>query len=153
MTQRITFQDAPQELLSGLFMTGKFLKKSGLDPKLLALLDYRVSQINGCAYCLDMHFKDAVHLGETEQRLYSVSAWRDTPYYTDKERAALEFAEAVTNANTQDVEDDLFEKMLSFFSKAEIAALTLAITNINAWNRLNKTFKTIPGGYKVGMFD
>ncbi|HTI89299.1 MAG TPA: carboxymuconolactone decarboxylase family protein, partial [Puia sp.] len=107
-----------------------------------------VSTINGCAYCLDMHFKDAVARGESEQRLYSVAAWRDCPYYSDKERAALAYAEAVTAGN---VEDEVFDALTEFFSKKEIADLTLAVATINTWNRLNRAFRTVPGGYKVGQ--
>jgi len=152
MNQRISFADAPKGMIDGLMKMAGYLKKSGLDPKLLALLDTRVSQINGCSYCLDMHYKDAIHLGETEQRLYSLPAWRETPYYTEKERAVLAFAEAVTLLPNSDVSDEVYDELAKFYSKAEIADLTLAIGMINTWNRVNKTFRTIPGGYQVGMF-
>ena len=152
MNQRIAFADAPKGMIDGLMKMAGYLKKSGLDPKLLALLDTRVSQINGCSYCLDMHYKDAIHLGETEQRLYSLPAWRETPYYTEKERAVLAFAEAVTLLPNSDVSDEVYDELAKFYSKAEIADLTLAIGMINTWNRVNKTFRTIPGGYQVGMF-
>lgn len=131
-----------------LLKPGAYIRKSGLDPKLIALLDFRVSTINGCAYCLDMHFKDALAMGDSEQRLYSLAAWRECPYYSDKERAALAYAEAVT---ANHVDDFVFEELKPFFSKQEIADLTLAIATINTWNRLNRAFRTVPGGYRVGQ--
>ncbi|KAA2245376.1 carboxymuconolactone decarboxylase family protein [Chitinophaga agrisoli] len=151
-TQRITLADAPKGITDGLFQSEHYLKDSGLDPKLSNLLCYRVSQINGCAYCLDMHFKEAIHTGETEQRLYSVSAWRECPYYSEKERAALAYAEAVTNVNLGPVTDSIFDPLTKFFSKGEIADLTLAIVQINTWNRLNIAFASMPGEYQVGQF-
>ncbi|GAA0533927.1 carboxymuconolactone decarboxylase family protein [Chitinophaga japonensis] len=150
MTQRIALQDANKGLLDGMMKTEFYLKKSGLDLKLQELVKYRVSQINHCAYCLDMHHKEAVHLGETEQRLYSLVAWRETPYYTDKERAVLALAEAVTHISQDGVSDEVYNNVAAFFTKAEIADLVVAIAQINAWNRLNVTFCTIPGGYEVG---
>src|SRR5882757_8581175 len=114
MKPRISFKDASNGFIDGLMKTGSYLKKSGLDQKLLTLVDYRVSQINGCAFCLDMHHKDAIHLGETELRLHSLAAWKECPYYTEQERAVLAYAEAVT---TGSVEDEVFE------------ALTLSIPN------------------------
>jgi AhpD family alkylhydroperoxidase len=153
MKARIELADATKGILDGLFKTEMYLHKSGLDLKLLELIKYRVSQINGCAYCLDMHHKEAIALGETEQRLYSVSAWRECPYYTDKERAVLAYAEAVTNLHQHCITDELFENLSQHFSKAEIADLTLAVANINSWNRLNISFRTVPGGYKVGQFN
>jgi AhpD family alkylhydroperoxidase len=150
MNARISFEDASKGFLDGLMKTGFYLKKSGLDQKLLALVDYRVSQINGCAFCLDMHHKDAIHLGETELRLHSLAAWKECPYYTEQERAVLAYAEAVT-AGT--MEDGVFEALTPFFSKPQIADLTLAIANINSWNRLNKAFRTTPGNYQVGQYD
>jgi AhpD family alkylhydroperoxidase len=153
MKARIEFADATKGILDGMFKTEMYLHKSGLDLKLLELIKYRVSQINGCAYCLDMHHKEAIALGETEQRLHSVSAWRECPYYTDKERAVLAYAEAVTNLHQHGLTDELFENLSQHFSKAEIADLTLAVANINSWNRLNISFRTVPGGYKVGQFN
>jgi len=150
MNARISFEDTSKGFTDGLMKTGGYLKKSGLDQKLLTLVDYRVSQINGCAYCLDMHHKDAIHLGETELRLHSLAAWKECPYYTEQERAVLAYAEAVT---TGSVEDDVFEALTPFFSKPQIADLTLAIANINSWNRLNKAFRSTPGNYQVGQYD
>jgi AhpD family alkylhydroperoxidase len=149
MEARISLGEISKELMGILLKQSQYIRKSGLDPKLVELIDFRVSTINGCAYCLDMHFKDAVALGESEQRLYSLSAWRECPYYSEKERAALAYAEAVT-ANK--VEDAVFDALTPFFSTQEIADLTLAITSINTWNRFNVTFRTVPGDYKAGQF-
>ena len=129
-----------------------YFKKSGADLKLLELMKYRISQINGCAYCLDAHHKESIHMGETEQRLHSLAVWRECPYYTDRERAALAFAEALTNTSREEVNDELFTTLEGLFTKAEIADLTVAIAQINAWNRINKAFRTTPGNYKVGQF-
>ena len=153
MTQRIGFQETTKGLWDGMLKTDWYLKNSELDHKMLELMKYRVSQINGCAYCLDMHHKEAVAMGETEQRLHSLAAWKECPYYSDKERAVLAFAEALTFTHQQDVSEELYNALTQFFSKAEIADLTMAVTQINSWNRLNKTFRTIPGNYKVGQFN
>jgi AhpD family alkylhydroperoxidase len=124
----------------------------GLDHKLLHLVEMRASQINGCAYCIDMHSKDARAIGETEQRLYSLDAWREAPFYSDRERAALEWTEAVTLVAATRVPDEAWEKVRAQFSEAEIKTLTLAITMINVWNRFNVAFRTVSGDYKPGMF-
>lgn len=152
MTQRISFQELPNDWATGLFKTGGYLKNCGIDQKLLDLLYYRASQINGCAMCLDMHFKEAIHRGETHQRLHGVIAWRETPYFDAKERAALAFTEALTNANQQDISDDIYDALTEHFTTAEITMLTLAVATVNAWNRINKTFRTVPGHYQVGQF-
>lgn len=149
MKARITFEDISKDYMGVLLKSTNYIHKSSLDPKLIAMLEFRVSTINGCAYCLDMHYKDAIAMGETAQRLYSTAAWRDCPYYTEKEQAALAYAEAVT---ANHVSDAVFDALTPFFNKQEIADLTLAITSINTWNRINHTFRTIPGGYKVGQF-
>lgn len=150
MTQRISFQDTTKGLLDGLVKTEFFIKKSGIDPKLLELMKYRVSQINGCAYCLDMHHKEAIALCETELRLHSLLVWRECPYYTAEERAVLAYAEALTNINKEEISEAIFNELSSHFTKAAIADLTVAITQINSWNRINKAFGTIPGNYKQG---
>jgi AhpD family alkylhydroperoxidase len=153
MEQRIAFTDGNKGLMDGLFKIGMYLRQSGLDHKLMELIKTRASQINGCAYCLDMHWKDAIALGETEQRLYSLPAWKETPYYTDAERAALAYTEAVTQIPQTDVSDEVFNELSRHFDKAQIADLTMAIISINSWNRLNVAFRTIPGGYKPGLFN
>jgi AhpD family alkylhydroperoxidase len=149
MKARITLQEISKEFIEAAQKTSNYVRASGLDHQLLELIDFRVSTINGCAYCLDMHFKDAVAKGESEQRLYSLAAWRECPYYSEKERAALAYAEAVT---ASEVNDAVFDALTPFFNKKEIADLTLAIASINTWNRLNQAFRTVPGGYKVGQY-
>jgi AhpD family alkylhydroperoxidase len=152
MTQRISFQELPNELMNGLMKIGSYLKKCDIDQKLLDLLYYRASQINGCAMCLDIHFKEAIHHGETHQRLHSVIAWRETPYFDAKERAALAFTEALTNANQQDISDDIYDALTAHFTTEEIATLTLAVATVNTWNRINKAFRTVPVHYQVGQY-
>ena len=132
-----------------LFGTTNYLKESTIDRKLLELVDFRVSQINKCAYCLDMHSKELREMGETEQRLYGLSAWRETPYYSERERVALAWAEAITYA---DVPDEIYDLALTEFSEEELIDLTLGVTAINTWNRLNLAFPNKPGSYKVGQF-
>jgi len=119
-----------------------------LEPSLLNLIDIRASQINGCGYCLDMHTKDARAAGETEQRIYTVNAWRDTPFFTDRERAALEWTEAVTLVADTNVPDDVYERVKKQFNEEELVALTFAVIVINSWNRLNVSFKPLVGDYK-----
>ncbi len=121
---------------------------SGLDHKLLHLLKMRASQINGCAYCLDMHSKDARAAGETEQRLYALSAWREAPFFTDKERAALAWTEAVTLVSRNHVPDEVYEEARRFFNEEELVNLTLAIIAINGWNRLAIAFRAVAGTYQ-----
>lgn len=150
MKERISFKDIPQELMSGMLSMGNYLKKTGLDAKLLELVKYRVSQLNGCAFCLDMHHKDAIHLGETEQRLHALPAWRECPWYSDAERAALAYTDSLTTG--ANVDDDIFTTAASFFNNKEIADLTFTIVLTSTWNRLNKAFRTIPGTYRVGQF-
>lgn len=149
MEQRLNFQEKGQNALKGLFSLGAYLKKSQVEHSLLELINFRVSQINGCAYCLDMHSKDARAAGETEQRLYGLSAWRETPYYSDRERAGLAWAEAVNACN---VPDAVYKKVSEYFSEEELVDLTVAVGTINTWNRLNIAFPNAVGTYKVGMF-
>ena len=123
------------------------------DRKLLNLVRMRASQINGCAYCLDMHSKDARANGETEQRLYGLDAWRETPYYSARERAALEWTEALTLVAQTRVPDDVYERVREQFSEDELAHLSLAIVAINGWNRLNVAARTVPGDYVAGSLE
>lgn len=124
------------------------VRESGLEAPLLELVKTRASQINGCAFCLDMHTKDARARGESEQRLYALSAWRETPFYTDRERAALAWTEAVTLVSETHVPDDVYEQAREQFSEEELANLTLAIVAINGWNRFAISFRTAPGTYQ-----
>lgn len=125
-----------------------YVHRSGLDVNLLELVKIRVSQINHCAWCLDMHTKDARARGETEQRLYLVSAWREAPFYTERERAALTWAEAVTMISQEEITDELYAEMRRHFTEKELVDLTYAIIAINGWNRLNVPFRTTVGLYQ-----
>jgi AhpD family alkylhydroperoxidase len=126
----------------------KYLQQSGLEEPLVDLLKLRASQINGCAYCIDMHWKDLRSLGETEQRLYGLDAWEESPYYSDRERAALLWTEAVTKIREGHVPDEIYERVRTQFSEKEVADLTIAIANINAWNRLAIAGRSVPGKYR-----
>jgi AhpD family alkylhydroperoxidase len=152
MKQRLNFMEVDPKLIKAMFALGAPIAQSSLDPKLIDLINFRVSQINGCAYCLDMHSKDLRAAGETEQRLYMLEAWRESPVYSEKERAALAWAEAVTLLTNKDVPDDVFEQARAQFTEQELTALTLAVVAINGWNRLNIAFRTEAGGYQPGMF-
>ena len=123
-------------------------KQSKLEPALIQLVKMRASQINGCAYCLDMHSKDARAAGETEQRLYALSAWRETPFFSERERAALEWTEALTLISTDHAPDDLFARVRQHFSPEELVDLSLAVVAINGWNRLMIGFRAVPGSYQ-----
>lgn len=141
----------PEGMMQAMMQLQNYVDQSGLDPQLLEMLCMRVSQINGCAYCLDMHYQEATHLGESILRLISLPAWRETSFYTPKERAALAFAELLTELPAdQEGGDYLHGELSKYFSKQEIAYLTLAICHINSWNRLNKSFGAEGGHYKVG---
>jgi AhpD family alkylhydroperoxidase len=126
----------------------QYVRNCGLEPNLLNLVKARASQINGCAYCIDMHTKDARALGESEQRLYALSAWRETPFYTERERVALAWTEAVTLLSVDHVPDDIYALARGQFSEKELVDLTMAIIAINGWNRLAESFRTVPGTYK-----
>jgi AhpD family alkylhydroperoxidase len=126
-----------------------YLHESGLEENLLPLIKLRASQINGCAYCLDMHWKDLKSIGETDQRLYELNAWEEGPFYSDRERAALAWTEAVTRVADSHVPDEIYEHVRQHFSEKEMADLTLAVATINAWNRLAISARTTPGTYEV----
>jgi AhpD family alkylhydroperoxidase len=126
----------------------KYVDSCGLEQPLLELVKMRASQVNGCAYCLDMHSKDARAGGETEQRLFVLSAWREAPFYSDRERAALAWTEAVTQISEGPAEDEVYEEARCYFNEKEITDLTLAIIAINAWNRLAISFQATAGSYQ-----
>ncbi|HET7619750.1 MAG TPA: carboxymuconolactone decarboxylase family protein [Vicinamibacterales bacterium] len=148
MTPRIDYHKASgaYEVMLGL---ERYVRNSGLEHPLLELVKTRASQINGCAYCIDMHTKDARAAGETEQRLYGLSAWRETPFYTPRERAALEWTEALTLISENDVPDDLYARVREHFTEEELVNLSMAIVTINGWNRLAIPFRSVPGSYQV----
>src|SRR5690242_7242155 len=131
MPERLKFYEVNSEAIKPLLMLGKYVGASGLEKPLLELVKIRASQINGCGYCLDMHTKDARAAGETEQRLYVLNAWREAPFYSDRERAALAWTEAITLISEGGVSDELFEATREHFSESELVALTMAIITIN----------------------
>src|ERR1041385_7505948 len=136
MTPRISLMNVSPGIIHAMLGLEKQVSKAGLDSKLLDLVRMRASQINGCAYCLDMHSKDARAGGETEQRLYGLDAWRETPYYSERERAALEWTEALTVLSKTGIADEVYERVRAQFSEDELVHLSLAIVAINGWNRL-----------------
>ena len=146
MQPRINLTKVSPGAYQAMLGLGKYLEHCGVEMKLQDLIKLRVSQINGCAYCIDMHWKDLRAAGETEQRLYGLDAWRESPYYT--ERAALAWAEAVTLVNIDHVPDDVFEEAKRQFNEQELVDLTLAIVTINSWNRLSISFRVPPGAYQ-----
>ncbi len=148
MKARLNYSKVAPNALKGMLELEKYVHSSGLERPLYELVKTRASQINGCAYCIDMHTKDARKAGETEQRLYALNAWRETPFYTERERAALEWTEALTLISGNEVPDELYEKLSKYFSEVERVALTMAIIAINGWNRLAISFRTVPGSYQ-----
>ncbi len=150
MKPRINVFAKGQDAMRSIFGVGMYLAKSPVEQPLLNLIYFRVSQINGCAYCLDMHSKDLRAAGETEQRLYMINAWREAPVYTDRERAALAWAEAVTKIDNGNVPDEIYEQAATHFSEEELIDLTIAVTTINTYNRINIAFRTPAVGYKPG---
>lgn len=151
MKQRVNYSAVAPDAFKALLGVEEYVRKTGLDYKLIELVKIRVSQINGCAYCLDMHTIDTRAHGETEQRIYCLPAWRESPFYTDQERAALEMAEAVTLISTKGVSDELYQKVREQFSEKEFIDLLMAIIAINSWNRLAISTNAIPGNYKPAL--
>jgi AhpD family alkylhydroperoxidase len=148
MTPRINYAKAAPGVYDAMDALDTYLAGCGLEEALLHLVRLRASQLNGCAYCIDMHWKDLRALGETEQRLYGLDAWRESPYYTGRERAALEWTEAVTFVADGHVPDALHDELHRIFSEKELADLTLAVATINAWNRLSIAARLTPGLYQ-----
>jgi AhpD family alkylhydroperoxidase len=149
MEPRIDYSKYALEAQKALLALEKYIAGCGLDHKLIHLIKMRTSQINGCAFCIDMHSKDARAIGETEQRLYELNAWRETPFYTDSERAALEWTESLTLVSETHVPDEVYEKVRKHFSEKEIVDLSLIVGMINLWNRLAISVRAVPGEYKV----
>ena len=145
MKPRIDYRKITPAGISALSGLENYVRQSGLETSLLELVKLRVSQINGCAYCIDMHSKDARAAGESEQRLYAVVAWRETPFFSERERAALAWTEAVTLVSRGQVPEEVYELAHGNFSDKELVDLTLAIVAINGWNRLAISFRTVPG--------
>lgn len=153
MKERMDYFKTDPKALKGMLELEKYVVASELDPVIFELVKTRASQINGCAYCLDMHTKDARHAGETEQRLYVLSAWKETSFYSDKERAALEYTEALTLISENEVSDALYQKVQTHFTDKELLALTMTIVAINGWNRIAIAFRTVPGSYQIANKD
>jgi AhpD family alkylhydroperoxidase len=149
MSTRLDFNRHRASGMAGaLFTMGQEVAKSGLDQRLFELVKIRASQINGCAYCLDMHWKDAKAIGESDQRLYMLPAWREAPCYSEQERAALAWTEAVTLIADGNAPDDVYEEARAHFSERELVDLTMAIVTINSWNRLMVAFREEAGTYQ-----
>lgn len=151
MEQRINLYDKGQKAMQALLAFGKRVNSGSIDEHLGNLVALRVSQINGCAFCLDMHSKDLRAKGDTEQRLYGLNAWREAPYYTERERAALAWAEAVTTLEKH-VPDEVYDSAREQFSETELIDLTMAVIGTNLWNRINVAFRTPAGSYQPGQF-
>ena len=148
MTPRLDASKVSPDAYRAIMGLELYVRHSGLESSLIELVKLRASYMNGCAYCVDMHSKDARVEGETEQRIYAVPVWRETPFYSDRERAALAFTEAVTAIGQAGVPDDVYDEAKRFFSQDELVKLTMAIVTINAWNRVAITFRTEPGTYQ-----
>ena len=149
MKPRLEAQKASPAAYTAMLGLEAFVRKaSKLEPSLIELVKMRASQVNGCAYCIDMHSKDARVGGETEQRLYALSAWRETPFFTDRERAALAWTEAVTLITEGHVSDAVYEEAKQRFSDEELVNLTLVVITINGWNRIAIPFRMVPGEYE-----
>lgn len=148
MDERIRYSTSAPGAYTAMSALDSYLGGCGLDANLMDLVKLRASQINGCAYCLDMHWKDLRAAGETEQRLYALDAWREAPFYSERERAALAWAEAVTRLHDGHVPDAVYESARAVFTEKELADLTLAVAAINAWNRLSIAGRVTPGTYQ-----
>lgn len=148
MTTRLNYVKAAPEAYRAMSQLEHYVRNCGLEASLIELVKIRASQINGCAYCIDMHTKDARVAGESEQRIYLLSAWREAPFYNERERAALEWAEAVTLIAGDHVPDEVYERVKPHFTDEELVNLTLAVATINAWNRLAISFRSEAGSYQ-----
>ncbi len=148
MQRRLDYNKTAPGAARAMYALHKYVEESGLEHSLLELVKTRTSQINACAYCIDMHTKDARARGESEQRLYALSAWRSAPFFTDRERAALAWAESLTLVSQSHVPDEVFAEARAHFTEAELVNLTMAVITINGWNRLAISFREVPGSYQ-----
>lgn len=151
MELRVDYMKVQPESFQTLLKLEGYVKKSGLDHKLLELIKIRASQINGCAFCLDMHTKDALAMGETTQRLFLLNAWREAPFYTEAERAALALTEAVTKISDAGVPQELYEQVRKHFDEGQYVNLIMAINAINSWNRMAISTGMVPGEYQPAV--
>ena len=147
MSQRLNYYEQSPELSRKIFELSQALKKSSLGNTLIDLVNIRASQLNGCAMCLDMHCKEAKIHGEQELRIYHIPIWRESTLFSDAEKAALEWTEAVTKLSEHGVPDDVYERVRAHFTETQISELTFAVAVINAWNRLNISFRIVPGSF------
>ncbi len=147
MQSRLDAYKVAPKAAQAMYGLQQYVDSCGLERSLMELVKTRASQINGCAFCIDMHTKDARALGETEQRLYALNAWRETPFYSERERAALEWTETVTLIAEQHAPESIYERVKKQFTPEEMVNLTMAIVTINAWNRLSIAFGAVPGSY------
>jgi AhpD family alkylhydroperoxidase len=148
MEPRLDYVKVAPDAARAMMALEKYVRQSGLEPALLELVKFHASQINGCAFCLDMHSKDSRFAGESEQRLYTLSAWRETPFFTERERAALAWTEAITEISHGHAPEAEYQSARSQFSEKELVDLTMAIITINSWNRLAISFRSTPGAYQ-----
>jgi AhpD family alkylhydroperoxidase len=148
MEPRLDVSKIAPQAYHAMLAVENYVRNCGLEGRLLELVKMRASQLNGCAYCIDMHSKDARAAGESEQRLYALSAWRETPFFSQRERAALAWTESVTLIGQDHVPDELFEEVRQQFSDEEMVNLTMAVVAINGWNRLAIPFRAVPGSYE-----
>src|SRR5262245_13486284 len=148
MGEHLKYEKAAPGALRAMYSLHKYVEASGLEHSLLELVKTRASQINGCAYCIDMHTKDARAGGESEQRLYALSAWHEAPFFTDRERVALAWTEAVTLISENHIPDEVFAEARAHFTEAELVNLTMAVIAINGWNRLAISFREVAGSYQ-----
>ena len=148
---RFEFGKTDPAALKAMMGLERYVRSSGLDGTVLELVKVRASQINRCAFCIDMHTKDARAAGETEQRLYALNAWAETPFFSPQERAALAFTETVTQLGGHGVSDEVYDEVCQHFSPEQVTQLLMAIVVINAWNRISITARTLPGSYEVGI--
>lgn len=148
MQARLDYYSIAPEAATIMVEFEKYVKSTNLDSALVELVKTRASQINGCAFCIDMHTKDARANGETEQRMYGLNAWRETDYYSEKERAALALTEAITEISNDDISDELYNKVREQFNEKDFVDLVYAINTINSWNRLAITMRAVPGRYQ-----
>ena len=147
--ERIGYQDIPSGMFEKLRSIEDMIDHSSLDKQLLEIIRLRASQINGCAYCVDMHYKELKQTGESALRMYSLSVWQETGYFSKKEQVVLDFTEKLTRMEQEGISESVFQSLTYYFDKQEIAFLTLAIAQINTWNRLMRTFQFTPGNYSV----
>lgn len=145
--ERIAFERIPKGMVESLMKTENYIKETSLEFNLLELIRLRVSQINKCAYCIDMHYKELKHSGETELRLSTLSVWQETPFFTEKEKVTLLFAESLTTINQSEITAAMYKSLTFFYDEEAICNLILVVAQINSWNRIVKTLRFIPGNY------